>query len=358
MWIPKTNAVDWEGDGREGKCVLLEQTRLPSQETYLRLSQYRDVVDAIKRLAVRGAPAIGVAGAYAVVLAAREVLSQPEAARLDLFGAALKTIVSARPTAVNLRWGVERMRRHFEKAGGELTEAMVETLWDEAETIKEEDIQTNLRMAEIGASLFTKPVGVMTYCNTGDLATAGIGTAFGVFHWAFRQGKIEHVYPCETRPVMQGMRLTVWELQRNEIPFTLICDNMAAILMREGKIGAVLTGADRVAANGDSANKVGTYTLAVLAKHHQIPFYIVAPTSTFDLSIPSGAEIPIEERDGEELLGALGSNRHDFKVPVRNPSFDVTPRELITAIVCEKGIIRSPSTAEVARVVQSKTEER
>jgi len=347
MLKPQVQAVNWQNN----RVVILDQTKLPSEETYLHLAEHAGVVDAIKRLAVRGAPAIGVAGAYGVVLAAQESLSLPIAGRERYFQSALTHLTEARPTAVNLRWGVNRMKALWESQGGNLDAQMVKSLWEEASLIHEQDIQTNLKMAEIGASVFKSPVGVLTVCNTGDLATAGIGTAFGVFHWGYRAGKVLHVYACETRPVMQGSRLTVWELQKNKIPFTLICDNMAGIMMREGKVGAVFAGADRIAANGDSANKVGTYTLAVLAKHHGLPFYIVAPTSTFDLSIASGAEIPIEERHGEEILGALGSNQHPYHVPVRNPAFDVTPRELISAIICEKGVIASPSAAEVRRIV-------
>lgn len=347
----KLQAVGW----KEGCVVLLDQTKLPSEEKYLSFSGHEGVVDSIRRLAVRGAPAIGVAGAYAVALAAREASVLPVAAREGFFTGALKRISEARPTAVNLRWAVERMIGSWTEGGALLDAGMCERLLVEARSIHVEDIAANKKMAELGASLFEKPVGALTYCNTGDLATAGIGTAFGVLHYGYKTGKVTHVFACETRPVMQGMRLTVFELSKNEIPFTLICDNMAAVMMREGKIGAVITGADRVAANGDAANKVGTYTLSILAKHHGIPFYIAAPTSTFDLSIPSGEQIPIEERHDSEILSVLGENRHGFAVPVRNPSFDVTPATLIDAIICEKGIIRRPTTEGVRRVVLGKT---
>lgn len=348
MLKPKFHAVQWQND----ELILLDQTLIPSKEIYLRIKDHALAIDAIKRLAVRGAPAIGVAGAYAVVLAMKEALELPEAKRESFFLAAVQNVADARPTAVNLRWAVERMKNVWGDAGRKLDEKTAATMLAAAQKIHQEDVACNLKMAEVGASVLNEPVGVLTVCNTGDLATAGIGTAFGVFHWGYKAGTVKHVYACETRPVMQGMRLTVWELQKNEIPFTLICDNMAGIMMREGKIGAVFTGADRVAANGDSANKVGTYTLAVLARHHNIPFYIVAPTSTFDMSIESGKQIPIEERDGEEILSALGSNRHTFPVPVRNPAFDVTPRELISAIICERGVIRNPSLETVRQVVK------
>ncbi len=350
---PKTHAVRWEGSWRDGRCVLLDQTRLPSEERYLPLSEYAAVVRAIRDLAVRGAPAIGVSGAYAVVLASRQALSLLPDQRGLFFNQALREIAAARPTAVNLRWAVDKMRT----AAGDLrsdsmTPAVVERLFELASQIHREDIESNLRMADFGASLFQGRTQAMTYCNTGDLATGGVGTAFGVIHEAYRRGSLEHVYTCETRPVLQGLRLTVWELHRNEIPFTAICDNMAGLVLREGKVGAVLVGADRIASNGDTANKVGTYGLAILAKHHQVPFWVIAPTSTFDMSLASGAEIPIEERAAEETLGVLGANRPLFDVPVRNPSFDVTPAALIDAIVCEKGIILKPSFERVRSVLE------
>lgn len=339
MLTPKVQAVSWQED----LVVLLDQTKLPGQEIYLRTDKHLEIVDAIKSLAVRGAPAIGVAGGYAVVCAAREALQLPSEKKEDYFHSSLTRISNARPTAVNLRWAVERMYGAFQELGGAISQNIVDELLVEAKKIHQEDIAANQRMAEYGASLFTQPVGALTYCNTGDLATGGIGTAFGVLHQAYRDGKVTHVYTCETRPVMQGLRLTVWELYQNKIPFTAICDNMAALMMRDGKVGAVITGADRVAANGDSANKVGTYTLAVLAKYHNIPFYIAAPTSTFDFSLSSGDKIPIEERHDTEILHTLApDNRHNFTVPVRNPSFDVTPNALITAIICEKGVLRAP----------------
>lgn len=341
MLTPQINAVEW----KNGTCQLLDQTRLPQTETYLNCTRYVEVVDAIKRLAVRGAPAIGIAGAYAVVLAAKETLRTD--GDLNYFSQALDSVVNARPTAVNLKWAVDRMRRHCE--GAALTSGLVERLEMEAKKIHAEDIEANRRMASFGAELLERPVGALTYCNTGDLATGGIGTAFGVLRQGYLSGKITRVFPCETRPVLQGLRLTVYELQRNQIPFTVICDNMAALVMRSRQVGAVFVGSDRVAANGDAANKVGTYSLAVLAKAHQIPFYIVAPTSTFDMSLASGSQIPIEQRASEEILGLLG--RGFRETPAMNPSFDVTPHELISAIVCERGIIHSPNTERVRAVL-------
>ena len=333
---PRTHAVQW----KDNCCVILDQTRLPSEEFYESVSDYRMVVNAIRRLAVRGAPAIGIAGAYAVVLAIRETMEMDTAIQTQFFTRAVTDIADARPTAVNLRWAVERMRSQLTL--GEFTEAIFERALTAAKNIHEEDIASNRRMAHLGSALLIKPCEVMTYCNTGDLATGGIGTAFGVVHQAFLDGKITRVYPCETRPVMQGARLTVWELERNEIPYALICDNMAALTLRQGKVGAIFVGADRIARNGDAANKVGTYGLAVLARYHQVPFYVVAPSSSFDLSLASGAEIPIEQRHAEEILRCLGTNQPPFNVPVQNPSFDVTPYELISGIICEHGVFREP----------------
>ncbi len=349
---PKTHAVQWEGAWRDGRCVLLDQKRLPSEESYLPFLEYAQVVRAIRDLTVRGAPAIGVTGAYAVVLAARQSLSLLPDQRANFFGQALREISNSRPTAVNLRWAVEKMRVAAQDSRTEITNETVERLFQLAREIHQNDIECNSRMAEFGASLFKHRTTAMTYCNTGDLATAGVGTAFGAIHEAFRQGLIEHVYTCETRPVLQGLRLTAWELHRNEIPFTAICDNMAGLVLREGKVGAVLVGADRIASNGDVANKVGTYGLAVLAKHHDVPLWVVAPTSSFDMALPSGTDIPIEERAGEETIGILGANRPKFEVPVRNPAFDMTPASLIDAIVCEKGIIRNPNRERVQAITQ------
>lgn len=337
MITPRTSAVQWKNEA----CVLLDQTRLPSEEIYNELIDYRDVVADIRRLAVRGAPAIGIAGAFAVVLALREMLSHPLSDRRSFIDRAFTNIENARPTAVNLAWAVRRMQRLLADANG-LGDAAYDRALNEARLIHDDDIRSNQMMAELGAALFPEDCEVITYCNTGDLATGGVGTAFGVIHEGFRQGKVKKVYPCETRPVLQGARLTVWELQKNGIPYSLICDNMAGLTLRDRKIGAVLVGADRIARNGDAANKVGTYSLAVLARHHKVPFYVVAPSSTFDLSIATGAEIPIEERHPEEILKAMGANQPPYEVPVNNPSFDVTPHELITAIICEAGVFNYP----------------
>jgi methylthioribose-1-phosphate isomerase len=343
---PVVHAVNW----REGSCVLLDQRKLPREETYLECRAYEQVVDAIKTLTVRGAPAIGIAGAYAVALAAEECLRIDNlSARSRAFENALNEISSARPTAVNLKWAVDRVAK---RVGDNLDVRAAERILEEAHCIHREDILCNQQIAAFGASLIPADSEIITYCNTGDLATGGIGTALGVVKEAYRLRKVSRVYPCETRPVMQGMRLTTWECQRNGIPFSLICDNMAAAMMRRIKtIRAAIVGADRIAANGDVANKVGTYALAIAAKYHEIPFYVAAPSSTFDLQTETGAFIPIEDRSPEELVQALGENRPSFPMGSINPSFDVTPAELITAIICEKGIISPPSKENVSKIL-------
>ncbi|MEZ4749554.1 MAG: S-methyl-5-thioribose-1-phosphate isomerase [Bdellovibrionota bacterium] len=230
---------------------------------------------------------------------------------------------------------------------GGVTERDPVALLNEALALHQEDIQFNLDIARYGLELFDRKMSVGTYCNTGDLATGGIGTAFGLIHGAYLNDRVSHVFTCETRPVLQGLRLTAWELYKNEIPFTAICDNMAASLMAAGRIEAVFLGADRIASNGDAANKIGTYALAVAAKYHGIPFYVVAPSSTFDLSLTSGAEIPIEQRDAKEILSILGDNAPPEPWPVYNPAFDVTPHQLITGIVCERGVLKAPYTENI-----------
>jgi len=341
---PKVMAVDWAKD----RCVMLDQTRIPSETVTLECDRYPQVVVAIKTLAVRGAPAIGVAGAYGVVLAHREATQKPAEKRAAFFENALEELATARPTAVNLRWAVEKMRALATSFDLETNSKLL----DEAKRIHREDIEANQKMAQLGSALLSPGKGVLTYCNTGDLATGGVGTAFGVLHQGFVDGKVAHVYACETRPVLQGARLTAWELLQNKIPFSLICDNMAAMVMSQGKVSAVILGSDRIAANGDVCNKIGSYSLAVLAKHHKIPFFAVAPTSTFDLSLKTGAEIPIEERSPEEIYQVLGKNRFPKPPGVYNPAFDVTPHELVTAIVCEKGVIERPNTERVRAVLK------
>ncbi len=323
----------WEED----KLVLLDQTRLPWEEHWLGLRTWEEVAEAIRSLRVRGAPAIGIAAAYALALAA--LRPNPGRTPKEEVREAQEALAKTRPTAVNLFWALERM--------GRVAQAVKESelfpaLLSEAQRIHEEDIAANLRIGELGADLLPKNVRVLTICNTGALATGGHGTALGVVRTAFVQGKLKMVYVCETRPVLQGARLTAWELRREGIPFRLLADFAAGLLFRKGEVDAVLVGADRIARNGDFANKVGTYVLAVLAHRHGVPFYAVAPSSSFDLSLPSGEAIPIEERPEEEVLAPYGCRFAPEGTRAWNPAFDLTPGELVSAFVTEKGVIRPP----------------
>lgn len=326
-------AVRWQ----DGSCLLLDQTALPHVEKYVRCETFDQIVACIRTLSVRGAPAIGVAGAYGVVLAAKQALALPESERAAFLDAAVGDLAQARPTAVNLRWATDRMRRAWSQQ--EITLATVERLLDESLRIHAEDARANARLASLGAAVLP-PGEILTYCNTGSLATGGQGTALGVVQEAHRLGKVSHVYACETRPLLQGLRLTAWELKRMGIPYTVLCDNMAATILRSRPISAVVVGADRIARNGDTANKIGTYGLAILARHHRVPFFVAAPSSTFDGTAATGDDIPIEERAPEEILAILGVG--EFAPNVCNPSFDVTPHELISGIVFETGVVTPP----------------
>ncbi|RDV83606.1 S-methyl-5-thioribose-1-phosphate isomerase [Ammonifex thiophilus] len=328
----------WE----EGALYLLDQTLLPHKVHYLRLTDYREVVTAIKRLSVRGAPAIGVAAAYALVLAAREAASNPQQVFWDKLEEAARDIEGSRPTAVNLQWAVRRQMKvaacHREKG----PEAVVAALEREAQAMQEEDVRTNWAIGAYGAALLPFRARVLTHCNAGSLATCGYGTALGVIRAAHAAGKIAMVYADETRPLLQGARLTTWELLQEGIPVTLITDSTAGYLMARGEIDAVIVGADRIAANGDVANKIGTYSLAVLARHHRIPFYVAAPFSTVDLETATGEAIPIEERGEEEVTHCGAVRIAPEGVKARNFAFDVTPAELITAIITERGVVYPP----------------
>jgi len=317
---------------------LLDQTRLPWEERWLRLRSWEEVAEAIRALRVRGAPAIGIAAAYALVLAAK----YPKGGRTahEEFLLALEELRKTRPTAVNLFWALDRMHQVFEENASRLD--LPEILLREALRIHEEDIAANMRIGEFGAGLLQRGSRVLTICNTGALATGGHGTALGVIRTAFSQGKIEMVYACETRPVLQGARLTAWELKKDGIPFRLIADFAAGLLFSRKMVDAVLVGADRVARNGDFANKLGTYILAVLAQRHKVPFYVVAPSTSFDLSLAKGDLIPIEERPEEEVLAPYGCRFAPEGARAWNPAFDITPGELVTAFITEKGVIRPP----------------
>jgi len=326
----KIKSIERVGNG----VRLLDQTKLPTQVVYRTLDDYRDVITAIKRLEIRGAPAIGIAAAYALAIA----VQQAKDGKPVTVGRLANEIKAARPTAVNLFWAVDRA---VAAALAEDTwdhRAVADRLWLEAEKIHEEDRRMCGRIGEFGAALIQDGSGVLTHCNTGALATGGIGTALGVIYTCRDQGKRIRVYADETRPLLQGARLTAWELQQEGIDVTLICDNAAAVLMRQGKINHVIVGADRVARNGDTANKIGTYGLAVLANHHGIPFYIAAPISTFDESTASGRQIVIEERGAEEVTVGFGQRTAPEGIKVYAPAFDVTPHELISCFITDSGI--------------------
>jgi methylthioribose-1-phosphate isomerase len=330
--------VRWEHD----RLVLLDQRLLPGQELERVYGRWEDVADAIRTLAVRGAPAIGVAAAFGVVLAARASTATTFSALAADLDVALKGLAGTRPTAVNLFWALERMRRTLETLRDSPVEAVRARLLKEAQAILDEDLAANRALGDHGAALVPGRARILTHCNAGALATAGYGTALGVVRSAHAQGKVALVWVDETRPVMQGSRLTAWECVRDGIPHRLIADVVAASVMARGEVDLVVTGADRIAANGDTANKIGTYALAVLARHHGVPFYIAAPYSTIDPSLPSGAHIPIEERDGAEVRRVGAHATAPDGSPVFNPAFDVTPASLISAIITERGVVRPP----------------
>ena len=329
--------VAWE----DGAVVMIDQRRLPGEEVFLRCRTHLEVAAAIKDMAIRGAPAIGVAAALGLALGVRTTRSEGAALRRE-WSDMCAALAATRPTAVNLFWAIERMRRRFDALEAVSSEALRQGLLDEALAVHREDLESCRRMGDLGAELLPAEARVLTHCNAGALATAGYGTALGVVRSASRLGKVKAVFADETRPWLQGARLTAWELLQDGIPTTLIADNMAGHLMARGEINAVVVGADRIAANGDVANKIGTYTVAVLAKEHGIPFYVAAPVSTFDLATPTGASIPIEERPAEEVTHVAGRRVAPEGVAVRNPAFDVTPHRYVTAIVCERGVVRPP----------------
>ncbi|HEV8340662.1 MAG TPA: S-methyl-5-thioribose-1-phosphate isomerase [bacterium] len=334
--------VWWEA----GTVRLLDQTRLPDEVVVRTCHAWEEVAQAIRELAVRGAPAIGAAAAYALALAAGEERGET----LAFLRRAAEGLAATRPTAVNLRWALERMVAAAERAEGE-PRSLAAALLREAEAIADEDVRANRAIAEFGAATIAPGERILTYCNTGSLATVEIGTAYGILRRAHEQGKGIEVFACETRPVLQGARLTAWELQRDGIPGTIITDNAAGSLMAQGAVDRVLVGADRVARNGDVANKIGTYTLAVLARAHEVPFVVAAPLSTLDRRAAGGAEIPLEERDPQEVAAIGGRRLVPAGVRVRNIAFDVTPHHLVSAIVTDAGVATPPlerSLAELA----------
>ena len=328
--------IVWTRDG----VVMIDQRRLPNEETYVTCKDYGEVAEAVRSMVIRGAPAIGVATAMGIALG----MLKTDAADLDAAFDEICHALNTRPTAVNLQWAINRMRRLYESLRGSPVDEIRRRLVEEAQLIKREDIEINRAMGRNGASLVPDGKTVLTHCNAGALATAGYGTALGVIRAAIEAGKKIDVFADETRPFLQGARLTAWELHRDGIPVTVITDNMAGHFLHSGRIGCVVVGADRIAANGDVANKIGTYSVAVLARENQVPFYVAAPVSTLDMSLASGAEIPIEQRDPTEVTHIGGTRIVPEGVSVENPAFDVTPNALVSAIITERGVARAPYT--------------
>lgn len=339
--------IQWTDDG----VVMIDQTRLPREEVFVTCKDYLEVAEAIRSMVIRGAPAIGVAAAMGVAIGVQK------ASPADLEGQVeeiCRTLAATRPTAVNLFWAIDRMKRLYQSVAHLSLEFIQEKLIKEAQQIYLEDIAINHAIGRNGADLVPDGKTVLTHCNAGALATAGFGTALGVVRAAVLAGKKIDVYADETRPFLQGSRLTVWELQQDNIPATLITDNMAGHFLKSGRIGCVVVGADRIAANGDVANKVGTYSVAVLAKENNIPFYVAAPISTLDLTLETGDQIPIEERAASEVTQFGGREVAPDGTQVRNPAFDVTPNRYVTAIITERGVARGPYTESLRALVDSK----
>ncbi len=329
-------AIEWLGN----KVRILDQTRLPQEEVYLELNHYQDIASAITELKIRGAPAIGVAGGYGVALGALEIEASSRKEFLERLRGVSQTIAATRPTARNLFQAIDRMEQVA--AVGKDIDQTKKALIDEAVKIHSEEVEATRKLSQLGAELIHDGFTILTHCNAGALATVGYGTALGVIKWAKEQGKKIKVLATETRPLLQGARLTTWELKRADIPVTLITDSMAGYFMSRGEISCVIVGADRIASNGDTANKIGTYSLAVLAMENGIPFYVAAPTTTIDPSLTSGDEIPIEQRSPQEITHIQGVSIAPEGIDVQNPAFDVTPHKYITAIITERGIIKEP----------------
>ena len=330
--------LEWTDDG----VRFIDQTKLPTEEIYVTCKTYYEVADAIKTMIVRGAPAIGVAAGMGIALGVRHSKAQTADELRRDFDHICQVIGATRPTAVNLFWAIRRMQEKFASLQGQPIDHIKLELISEAQRMHVEDIAANKAMGKHGAVLLPSAGGVLTHCNAGALAPAGYGTALGVIRAAVESGKKLHMFVDETRPFLQGSRLTAWELMKDNIPTTLISDNMAGAMMRQGKINAVVVGADRIAANGDVANKIGTYTVAVLAREHGIPFYVAAPISTVDLATADGSQIPIEQRASAEVTHLAGKQIAPDGVGVENPAFDVTPNKYVTAIITERGVARPP----------------
>ncbi|GAB6173658.1 S-methyl-5-thioribose-1-phosphate isomerase [Paradesulfitobacterium aromaticivorans] len=340
-------AIEWLGNALK----ILDQTKLPLQTLFREAKSYEEVAEAIERMEVRGAPAIGAAAAYGYALGALS-FSGPRAEFTTYMEEVQNRLAATRPTAVNLFWALRRMEDRLREVWDEEDlDDIRQALIAEADSIAEDDRRMNRLIGEHGNSLIPENADILTHCNAGALATVEYGTALGIMRSAHAAGKKIHVYADETRPFLQGARLTTWELMQDKIPVTLIADNMAGSLMQQGKIDLVVVGADRIAANGDTANKIGTYSLAVLAQVHSIPFYVAAPTSTIDLKVPSGQDIPIEERSPQEMREVFGVPIAPPDVQVYNPAFDVTPAKYITGIITEKGIVSSPYSVNLLKLM-------
>ncbi|HEV7802963.1 MAG TPA: S-methyl-5-thioribose-1-phosphate isomerase [Burkholderiales bacterium] len=336
---------------RDGAVEMLDQRALPEQQLYLRFDSASAVADAIRDMIVRGAPAIGCAAAYGIAVESARHAQGARAPFDSAMTAAFSALASSRPTAVNLFWALAKMKARLDACDARSVQDIASALLEEAHALCREDVTLNRAMGAHGAALLPDRSRVLTHCNAGALATAGHGTALGVIRSAIEAGKQVEVYADETRPFLQGARLTAWELQQDGIPVTLIADNAAGFLMSRGRIDAVIVGADRVAANGDVANKIGTYQVAVLAHRHGIPFYVACPLSTIDIAIESGADIPIEERAAEEVLGYRDNRWAPAGIKVENPVFDITPAELVTALITEKGVVREPDRQKIAALM-------
>src|SRR6266852_2881751 len=332
------HTLEWTDSG----VRFIDQTKLPAEETYVTCKTYEQVADAIRTMVVRGAPAIGVAAAMGIALGVQNSKAESGGELKREFDQICDVMGKTRPTGVNLFWAIRRMRDKFELLRVRPLPQIKQALIEEAQRMHADDIAANQAMGKHGATLMPAHGGVLTHCNAGALATCGYGTALGVIRAAVEQGKKIHVYADETRPFLQGSRLTAWELMKDGIPTTVISDNMAGAIMKQGKINAIVVGADRIAANGDVANKIGTYTVAVLAKENGIPFYVAAPISTVDLATPDGSKIPIEQRNAREVTHIAGKQMAPDGVQIENPAFDVNPAKYVAAIITERGIARSP----------------
>ena len=343
--MSELKAIEWVS----GKLRIIDQTRLPHEEVFIELEDYRDVAAAIREMKIRGAPAIGIAAAYGLALGAQGIEAKSKREFLAKLRPVSEALSATRPTAVNLSWALARMNRVAE-GSDDVTEIKA-ALIAEAKRIDLENDEANRKLSSYGAELIRDGFTIITHCNTGVLATAGYGTALGVIRMASEQGKRIHVFVSETRPLLQGARLTTWELRRYGIPFTLIADTMAGHFLSRKKIDCAIVGADRIAANGDVANKIGTYNLAVLAMENGVPFYVAAPTSTIDLALETGDEIPIEERNAEEVTHIQGIAITPAGVAARNPAFDITPHRYISAIITERGLIMAPYETRLRREV-------